>query len=41
MWNVIPASEEDRDTEMTFKVVSGFFFAQQVDIKQVVTKIQV
>jgi hypothetical protein len=41
VWNVTPASEEDRDAEMTFEIVGGLFLAQQIDVKQVVTKIQV
>ena len=38
---MIPASEEHRDANGSFKIVRGLFLTQYVDVKQVVAKINV
>jgi len=38
---VNPASEEHGHTEVTFKIMGGFFLAQQIDVKQVIPKVDV
>ncbi len=37
---VTAASEEHRETEVTFKIVRRLFFAQQIDIEQVIPEIE-